>query len=262
MKRVLFTIQYRGTNYAGWQTQHNATGVQQVIEAALSQLCGETVRIEGAGRTDSGVHAAGQRAHADIPITIDERGLILGINDRLPRDIRIVDARWVEDSFHARFDASAKSYVYRIWNAPVASVFHDETHAHVASPLHIERMRQAAAALIGRHDFRSFTVAEPEVSSTVRTIERLEVDGAAPVVTISVTADGFLRFMVRRIAGLLIEIGRGKLPTDAAAGALEPRFNEARWTAPAHGLTLMDVRYHQRGGEGATPRGGVEEEAQ
>lgn len=247
MRRALFTIQYLGTRYAGWQTQHNATGIQQILEDALSQLCKIPVRIEGAGRTDSGVHALGQRAHADIPVRIEERGLLLGLNDLLPRDIRLTDARWVAEDFHARFDATGKIYVYRIWNASVASVFHDETHAHVPAPLDVDRMRGAVRALVGNHDFRSFTVVAPEVSSTSRTIESIEIGSEPPVVSITVTADGFLRYMVRRIAGLLIEIGRGKLEPPAAQRCLEPTFEPARWTAPAHGLVLREVRYNVTG---------------
>ncbi|HEY5610345.1 MAG TPA: tRNA pseudouridine(38-40) synthase TruA [Thermoanaerobaculia bacterium] len=241
--RVLFTIQYLGTRYAGWQTQSNATGVQQVIEIALSTLCKQPMRIEGAGRTDSGVHARGQRAHADLPIQIRPRGLLLGLNDLLPADIRIVDVVPVADPFHARFDASSKTYVYQIWNDSVAEVFHALTYAHVASRLEMGRMRDAAKALVGRHDFKSFTVAEPEVSSTTRTIKSVSVESEGRKVWIRVTADGFLRHMVRRIAGSLIEIGRGKLPTDAMRDALEPAFAPARWTAPAHGLVLENVEY-------------------
>lgn len=247
MRRALLTIQYLGTRYAGWQTQTNALGVQQVLEAALTKLCKQSVRIEGAGRTDSGVHALGQRAHADIPITIEERGLVLGLNDLLPRDIRIRDAFWVAEDFHARFDAVSKTYVYQIWNESVSSVFHDETHAHVPSPLDLERMREASRHLLGKHDFRSFTVVAPEVSSTWRTIEGIEISAESPALRIAVTADGFLRSMVRRIAGLLVEVGRGKLDTAAGLRALEPAFEEARWTAPAHGLLLREVRYNVTG---------------
>src|SRR5687768_11274375 len=243
MKRSLLTIQYLGTQYAGWQTQNNAKAIQQVIEEALLGLCESRVRIEAAGRTDSGVHAEAQRAHVDVPINIDERGLVLGLNDRLPRDIRVTGAEWVPENFHARFDATGKTYVYRIWNAAVASVFFDPTYAHVPSPLDVERMRSAAQALTGTHDFKSFTVVEPEVSSTIRTVEEVTIDAEPPVIRISITADGFLRYMVRRIAGSLIEVGRGKLTADALGRALEPNFEEARWTAPAHGLVLKRVIY-------------------
>lgn len=234
--RLLLTVQYLGTRYAGWQTQSNATGVQQVVEEALAAVFGTAVRIHGAGRTDAGVHAAAQRAHFDAPFVIPPRGLLLGINQLLPFDIRVTNVEEVADDFHARFSATSKTYAYRIWNAEVADVFAAETHAHVARTLDHLLMRDAAARLIGEHDFANFTVADPEVSSTVRTISELEIvrDGAA--ITLTVTADGFLRYMVRRIAGSLIEIGRGKL--DAAR-----MFDEARWTAPAKGLVLLAVRY-------------------
>jgi tRNA pseudouridine38-40 synthase len=234
--RVLFTLQYLGTRYAGWQLQANAVSVQEVFERALERLYGTGVRAHGAGRTDSGVHAAGQRAHADVPFEIPKRGLILGLNQILPQDVRVTGAESVPETFHARFDAKAKTYEYRIWNAAVADVFAAETHAHVAQDLDVEAMRCAAAALAGTHDFRLFTVVDPEVRSTVRTIESIEVTRSDQAIRIRVTADGFLRSMVRRIAGSLIEIGRGKL--DA-----KNLFDEARWTAPAKGLLLVEVKY-------------------
>jgi len=210
--------------------------VQQVIEEALGKLYGADVRIEGASRTDSGVHAAAQRAHADVPFEIPMRGLILGLNDLLPSDIRILHAETVADDFHCRFVAKGKTYVYRIWNAEVADVFAAETHAYVQQPLDVEVMNRAGRELVGHHDFALFTVVSPEVSTTWRTIESVRVEREDAVVRIYVAADGFLRYMVRRIAGSLIEIGRGKLHESAI-------WSEARWTAPAKGLTLVEVRY-------------------
>jgi len=241
--RYLFTLQYFGTRYAGWQLQANALSVQQVVEEALEKMFHEPVRVYGAGRTDSGVHAIAQRAHADVPFEIPQRGLIRGINDLLPSDVRVTHLERVADDFHARFAAKAKTYEYRIWNAEVADVFASETHAHVAQRLNAARMHEVAQALAGTHDFRAFTVAEPEVESTVRTIESIDVARDANAIGITVTADGFLRFMVRRIAGSLIEIGRGKVPVDALARSLEPAFEAARWTAPAKGLVLREIRY-------------------
>ncbi len=234
--RILFTLQYLGTRYAGWQTQANAVGVQQVVEEALTNLFEATIRIEGASRTDSGVHAAAQRAHADLPFEIPTRGLVLGINDLLPSDIRVVTAERVPDDFHCRYAAKGKTYVYRIWNGEVADVFTAETHAYVAQPLDAARMNRAAHALAGEHDFAPFTVVAPEVQSTRRTIESIRVEREDLVIRIFVTADGFLRYMVRRIAGSLIEIGRGKVDESAI-------WSEARWTAAAKGLTLVEVRY-------------------
>ena len=234
--RLLLTIQYLGTRYGGWQTQANAVGVQQVIEEALAQIFGETVRVHGAGRTDAGVHAAAQRAHVDVPFDIPPRGLVLGINQMLPHDIRVTHVEAVDTSFHARFSSKRKTYAYRIWNAEVADVFTFETHAHVAKHLDDDAMRTATQTLRGTHDFKVFTVVEPEVATTVRTIETLDVTRTGDAITITATADGFLRYMVRRIAGSLIEVGRGKLDPSRL-------FEEARWTAPGRGLTLMRVEY-------------------
>ncbi len=241
--RILLTLQYLGTRYAGWQRQANALAVQQVVEEALEKMFGARIVVEGAGRTDSGVHARAQRAHADVPIEISPRGMVLGLNDLLPHDIRITAVERVADNFHCRFAAKTKTYAYQIWNGPVADVFAYETNAHVAQHLEESLMRDAAQCLCGKHDFRAFTVASPEVSSTCRTIERIEVTREGHAVRLLIAADGFLRYMVRRIAGSLIEIGRGKLPPAALTRSLEPLFEEARWTAPAKGLVLWDIAY-------------------
>jgi tRNA pseudouridine38-40 synthase len=250
--RILLTVEYLGTRYSGWQAQANATGVQQVIEGVLTTVFGEAVRIEGAGRTDSGVHARAQRAHADVPFTLPRKAFLRGCNDLLPSDIRIIDAREVADTFHCRFAPHTKTYEYRIWNGEVANVFRHETHVHVAQKLDENLMHRVAQVLIGEHDFRAFTVASPEVSSTVRRITEIAVARRGDTVTISVTADGFLRYMVRRIAGSLVEIGRGKLDGDALARSLEPAFEAARWTAPAKGLCLLRVDYEMTGSSPST----------
>jgi tRNA pseudouridine38-40 synthase len=234
--RLLLTLQYLGTRYGGWQAQANATSVQQVVEEALAKVYNTPLRIHGAGRTDAGVHALAQRAHVDVPFAIPPRGVVLGLNQVLPPDVRVMRAEEVAEDFHARFSAKSKTYEYRIWNAEVADVFAAETHAHVAQQLDAARMHQAAQALVGTHDFKAFTVADPETSTTVRTITSVTVTREGERVVITASADGFLRYMVRRIAGSLIEAGRGKLAPDAL-------FAEARWTAPAKGLVLRDVRY-------------------
>lgn len=234
--RVLLTIQYLGTRYGGWQSQTNAVAVQQVIEEALEKIYGQSIRVHGAGRTDAGVHAFAQHAHADVPFDIPSRGLVLGMNQILPPDVRVTRAANVADDFHARFDAKGKTYEYRIWNDEVADAFAFETHAHVPQQLDVDAMTRAAQTLVGTHDFRVFTVADPEVHTTVRTISAIDVRRDGATITITVTADGFLRYMVRRIAGSLIEVGRGKLGENEL-------FREARWTAPAKGLVLRDIRY-------------------
>jgi tRNA pseudouridine38-40 synthase len=234
--RVLLTVQYLGTRYGGWQLQANALSIQQVLEEALAKIFNAPLRVHGAGRTDAGVHAAAQRAHVDVPFEIPPRGLIRGLNQLLPPDVRVTHAEGVADDFHARFSAKKKTYEYRIWNADVADVFAAETHAHVPRELDHIAMHDVAQQLAGTHDFAVFTVADPEVSSTVRTIDSIDVTRSGDAVHITVTADGFLRYMVRRIAGSLIEAGHGKLSADAL-------FVEARWTAPAKGLVLREIAY-------------------
>jgi tRNA pseudouridine38-40 synthase len=235
--RLLLTLQYLGTRYAGWQWQANAVGIQQVVTEALGRMFGGPVKVEGAGRTDAGVHALAQRAHADVPFQIPPRGFLLGINNLLPHDIRVTACEVVPDDFHVRFQARSKTYAYRIWNAPVDDVFGFETQVHVAQPLDAQAMQDAAQLLLGEHDFLPFTVADPEVSSTRRTIESIAVAREGGRITITVAADGFLRYMVRRIAGSLIEVGRGRLDPSLL-------FAEARWTAPAKGLVLVGIRYN------------------
>ena len=244
MPRYLVRLQYLGTRYSGWQMQANGIGVQQVIEAALEPLMRDQPRrIEGSGRTDAGVHASAQYMHVDLPVPIRSDQLLAALKTRLPHDIRALDARLVDDAFHARFSAAGKSYRYRIWNGRFDDVFHRETHAGVILPLDESAMARAASLLTGTHDFRSFTVAGPEVSSTVRTVTAIEVTRSGPRIEIVVSANGFLRFMVRRIAGLLIEIGKGELPVEYARRCIEPELAIARWTAPARGLTLEHVAY-------------------
>lgn len=256
--RVLFTLQYLGTRYGGWQLQINALSVQQVVEEALAKMFSTPIRLHGAGRTDAGVHAAGQRAHADLPFEIPARGLVLGLNQLLPHDVRVLQAEKVADDFHARFAAKSKTYEYRIWNGEVADVFAAETHAHVARRLDVAVMRSAARSLVGTHDFRSFTVSDPEVSSTIRTVDAVEVSGeGGSAVVITATAPGFLRYMVRRIAGSLIEVGQGRADRESLLRSLEPAFEPARWTAPARGLVLREISYGSAAGRSGGSDGEV-----
>ena len=243
MPRYLARLQYLGTRYAGWQYQINGTGIQQVVTEAIRRFSGEDARVEASGRTDSGVHADAQWVHFDLSREIPEAGVVSAVNAELPPDVRVMEVRLVDPAFHARYNARGKTYVYRIWNAPVADVFQQETHAWVAAPLDLPRMRQAAALLEGHHDFRAFSVAEPEVSSTRRTVHEIAIEGDGPSVRITVRGNGFLRYMVRRIAGLLIEIGKGRLEPDYASRCLDPEYAPARWTAPPNGLTLTHVNY-------------------
>ncbi len=248
MSRTLkFTLQYDGSDYVGWQRQPNGASIQGVLEDALAPIEGGPVTVHGAGRTDAGVHALGQVASATVVNTLDERTLARALNAVLPLDVRVLSIEEDEPDFHARFRALAKTYEYRIVNAPIASAFLRRYVWHIPHPLDLEAIRTAAGPLIGTHDFAGFQGAGTFAASTVRTILALEVeDGAGfdlPFV-IRVTGDGFLRHMVRNIVGTLVEVGAGRWDPWRLLAVLESRDrSEAGRTAPPQGLFLTHVAY-------------------
>ncbi len=260
MPRVLLRLAYDGTAYAGWQRQENATSVQAVVEAALAPLAGAPVTVTGAGRTDAGVHADGQAAHVDFATPVDPDVVVRAANARLPADVRVRGAEAVPDEFHARFSAVAKTYRYSWLVSRSGHPLLARTTSLVAPPVDLAAMAAAACGLAGTHDFAAFQSTGTPVTTTVRTIRGVDfgvrpaedlglrlLDGER-VVELELTADGFLRHMMRALAGTLLEIGiRRRAPeslTALLAGA--PRA-AAGPTAPAHGLTLVRVLYpHDR----------------
>ncbi|HEX5069651.1 MAG TPA: tRNA pseudouridine(38-40) synthase TruA [Vicinamibacterales bacterium] len=245
MRTLKLTISYDGTNYVGWQRQVNGLSVQQVIEEACAPLVGGVApTVAGAGRTDAGVHAAGQVASVNLESDLAVDAIQRALNVRLPADIRVLAVEDARQGFHARFDAAGKSYRYRISVAPVLSPFDRFYVWHAPEPKRLDWMRQAAAALVGRHDFLSFQARGAYVRETVRTLDRLQVTQAGDELILDCAGDGFLRHMVRIIAGTLAEVGTGLRPAGSMAGVLEARDRRvAGATAPAQGLTLMGVRY-------------------
>ena len=244
MKRILLTVEYDGTAYAGWQRQVNGLAVQQVLEEALSSACGHPVAVTGASRTDAGVHALDQKAHFDTDCTIPPEKFAFVLNTMLPPDIRILGSREVPAAFHARFLTSGKTYTYRIWNARHASAMKRNTHWHVPVPLEEAPVRLALASLPGRHDFAAFQAAGGTAKTTVRTIRAadLEIRGCEWILTVS--GDAFLYNMVRIIAGTVAEIGLGRLGPSAFGDAFRTLDRlSLGMTAPAHGLELTEVRY-------------------
>lgn len=241
------TLQYDGTHYVGWQRQTEGTSIQGLLEAALQPLAGAPVTVHGAGRTDAGVHALGQVASVTMATTLDGGTLVRALNAVLPPDVRVTAVEDAPAEFHARFSATGKVYEYRIVNAPVVSPFIQRYAWHVIPPLDVGAMRQASAALVGRHDFASFQAAGSSTHTSVRTLRRLEfVAGGGPdtPTVMRVEGDGFLRHMVRTIAGTLVEVGLGRRLPDAAASILAARDRTvAGPTAPAHGLFLVRVLY-------------------
>ena len=244
--RVLLTVEYDGTAYAGWQRQANALAVQQVLEEALSRLTGAQVTLFGASRTDAGVHALGQRAHFDTRSRIPPEKYAYALNTMLPRDVRVRESREVPGDFHARFSATGKRYRYQIYAAPHAGALNRDTHAHVIYPLDAPRMRAELPALLGTHDFAAFAASGSCVRDTVRTIYGAQLSGDGPEYALYVEGSGFLYNMVRIIAGTLIGVGTGKLESGAFSRALASGSRlDLGVTAPAHGLTLMEVYYDQ-----------------
>ena len=244
MRRIKLDIEYDGTNYAGWQRQSNALAVQQVVEEALSRLTGRRVTLHGASRTDAGVHALGQCAHFDTDSRIPGEKFSYAVNTMLPPDIRVSRSQDAPEGFHARFSALGKQYRYLLYDAPHAGALNRLTHAHSIYPLDDERMRQEARALLGTHDFAGFAASGSAVRDTVRTIWRADVTRSGNDVMLIVEGNGFLYNMVRIIAGTLRDIGSGKLEPGALARAMDTGNRlDLGVTAPAHGLTLMEVFY-------------------
>ena len=244
MKRILLTVEYDGTAYAGWQRQINGIAVQQVLEEKLSRACGEAIRVTGASRTDAGVHAAGQRVHFDTGCTIPPDRFPFVLNTILPGDIRVHEGREVPPDFHARFLSDGKRYTYRVINNRHGSAILRRTHVHVPVPLALSPMREAAQDLLGTHDFTAFQAAGGTAKTTWRTIRSVELRQEGDCFTFVIEGNAFLYNMVRIIAGTLIDIGHGKRGVDAFRRALETQDRlELGPTAPPHGLELTRVDY-------------------
>jgi len=246
MPNVCLTIAYDGTRYAGWQIQTNAKTIQEEIEKALKKILKEKVRIIGAGRTDSGVHAKAQvtnfRTKKDLPLT----KLQAALNSNLAKDISVIDIKKITSKFHSQYDAKSKVYRYTILNGRIEDPFLLNYYYKVPYKLDATLMRKEANTLLGKHDFKSFQArsAFSSLKSTVRTIKRISIKKEKGFIYIDTEANGFLHNMVRNIAGTLIEIGRGYLPEGSMRKILRSKDRrKAGPTAPAKGLTLMKVLY-------------------
>lgn len=240
------TLEYDGTEFEGWQSQgpgHRT--VQDVLEAALEQVTGRRCPVAAAGRTDAGVHAEGQVASCAPDTELDARDLGRALNGVLPPDLAVVEAAEAPPGFHAQRDARSKLYRYALWNGPVRSPLRERIHWGLRTPLDVAAMRVAAAPLLGTHDFAAFQSAGGGVRTSVRTLTRLDVEGAAGgEIRLWVAGTGFLRHMVRALAGTLVEVGRGRRPADDLPAVLASRDRaRAGPTAPARGLTLVRVDY-------------------
>jgi tRNA pseudouridine38-40 synthase len=251
------TLAYDGSEFVGWQRQASGTSIQGLLEQALRELDQREVAVVGAGRTDAGVHARGQVASFSLVRAIDAAALVGALNARLPDAVRIIDAEIAPDSFHARFDAALKVYRYRIWNADVLDPFERRYAWHLVGSLDRDAMSAAAQLVRGRHDFAAFQAAGSNVRSSVREIfssglvaapasDEINrgIEACDALITYEVSADGFLRHMVRAIVGTLVEIGRGRQSIGWMSEVLAGRDrSRAGPTAPPEGLVLVSVGY-------------------
>lgn len=253
MPRFKLTLAYVGTRYSGWQIQDKPAPpptIQGELEAVLHRVMGTCVRVHGAGRTDSGVHADAQTAHVDIPEAKAHLDWQRIFNTALPSDISVLDIWPVDAAFHARFDAVHKTYTYQFWTNHRFMPPRLRPFAWNCGPLDVDRMRTALPHMLGKHDFCSLQNAGTPMDDTIRTVFELELGHHLAflphthAVGLSVTADGFLKQMVRNIAGLLAAVGREKLNPDAIPPLLRSGQRAlAPPTAPACGLTLSSVTY-------------------
>lgn len=247
VRRMKLEIAYHGQSFHGWQQQRSQRTVQGELHDALATLFrGHRILVEGAGRTDTGVHAAGQVAHLDPPGSIPPEALVRGLNSRLPRQIRVLSVRPVASTFHARKSALGKLYTYRArWREPRLPWLEQRSAA-------VRKISDSAAFLTaldlfeGRHDWASFTVPDPGAETTIRTLFRVRLRHRCEGIDLDFFGEGFLRYQVRRMVGALLEVGSGERDVDDLRNLIEnPRPGAPIRTAPAHGLCLEHVYYRR-----------------
>jgi len=242
--QYLLTIEYDGTDFSGWQIQPNARTVQATLEAALSVFLGHPARATAAGRTDAGVHAAGQAVCFRTPRELSPEIALRALNALTPDDLGIRTMHAVADDFDARRSARSRTYRYYLWNRRSRSPFWRRYAWHISRPLAIESMATAATLLRGEHDFSSFRAAGCDAAHPTRRVSRSEVRRQGDLVCYEIEATAFLRHMVRNIVGTLVEVGRGRRAPEEVVTLLAMRDRtKAGATAPAHGLCLWRVDY-------------------
>ena len=242
MNRYFFEIAYHGKNYSGWQTQANATGVQEVVEDALSKLLRTPTKVVGSGRTDTGVHCVQQFFHSDIEKLFDRDGLIHRLNSFLPRDIAIRSIRKVKPDVSARYSAIERMYEYHI--TQVKDPMLDGLALHYFKPLNIQNMNKAAALLRGEHDFECFSKVKTDVNHFLCTVKAASWKQSGNRLVFTIRANRFLRGMVRAIVGTLLDVGTGKINVNDFQGIVTSKDRKrAGANVDPYGLYLVQVKY-------------------
>ena len=244
MRRIRTIIAYDGTDYVGWQTQPNGVAVQEVIEKAILEVTGEQTALQGSGRTDSGVHARAQVAHFDTGARMAADKFATALNPHRPADIRVLYSEEVSPDFHARFSAKEKQYRYFVQTGAHADVFARKYALHAYMPLDLDLMNEAAALVVGTHDFSAFMSTGREVETAVRTLSLSRWEKQGKFLVYTVQGNGFLYNMVRILVGTMVGMGNGRIPKDSMEKALASLSRkDAGPTAPPHGLVLWRVKY-------------------
>lgn len=244
MRTVRLILGFDGTRYEGWQSQKKSKTLQEIFEKTLEKILKEKTPLAGSSRTDSGVHARRFVAHFRTRSKHSDSVFKKALNFHLPKDVLVHSAKTMPDGFHARYHAKSKIYQYDIWNSPTRPLFEAPYVLWHPQLLNIARMKKAAAHLKGRHDFSAFRDQGDDVKNCVRTLKRISVQKKGPRVRILVEGDGFLRHMVRILAGTLLEAGRGRIEPGELRRILKSRDRRlAGPTAKSHGLTLLRVKY-------------------
>jgi tRNA pseudouridine38-40 synthase len=241
---IKVVLEYDGSNFAGWQQQARGRTVEAELKRALRSVTGKDHTVYAAGRTDAGTHAEGQVVNFQSDGRLAPQRLVAALNARLPEDVAVLSAVVVPDDFHARYSARWRRYRYRYLDRPARPALERGRCWHVPGPLDIEAMSRAAKALIGKHDWTSFCSASEPSDARVREMRSARVARRGDFVELELVAEGFLRGLARSIAGALAEVGRGKRPPEWVGQVLQARDRrQAARTAPAGGLTLMEVIY-------------------
>ena len=253
--RIALGVEYDGAPFCGWQSQTEGCGVQDTLEIAIAKIAEHEIRIHAAGRTDTGVHALMQVVHFDTDTARPESAWLRGVNAFLPKTVRVVWAKQVDDEFHARFSAQQRSYQYLLVNQPTAPAINADKAGWYHLPLDIKAMQSAIAYLQGEHDFSAFRASECQASSPIRNLVEAKISAHNEFIIFNFSANAFLQHQVRNMVGALVYVGKGKYPPDFIKSLLE---NKDRTLSPPtfspNGLYLTGVAYDEKFGLPNTQR--------